>query len=96
LDELATDGARGLGALDLLRVADAAADNNIDVWLDGVAQPALSVSSTMRRDYNGSRFTFPTFNTVWFGWWQFQASNTVRDVYLDDLALSTTRVGCGN
>jgi len=73
-----------------------AADNNIDVWLDGVAQPALSVSSTNRRDYNGARFSFPTFNTIWFGWWQFQASNTVRDVYLDDLALATTRIGCGN
>jgi hypothetical protein len=71
-----------------------AADNDIDVWLDGVAQPALSVSSTSRRDYNGSRFTFPTFNTIWFGWYQFQASSTVRDIYLDDLALSTTRVGC--
>jgi len=73
-----------------------AADNNIDVWLDGVAQPALSVASTMRRDYNGARFAFPTFNTIWFGWWQFQASSTVRDVYLDDLALATTRIGCGN
>jgi hypothetical protein len=73
-----------------------AADNNIDVWLDGVAQPALSVSSTVRRDYNGSRFTFPTFNTIWFGWYQFQASSTVRDIYLDDLALSTTRIGCKN
>jgi len=73
-----------------------AADNNIDVWLDGTAQPALSVSSTTRRDYNGARFAFPTFNTIWFGWWQFQASNTVRDIYLDDLALATTRIGCGN
>jgi hypothetical protein len=73
-----------------------AADNNIDVWLDGTAQPALSVSSTTRRDYNGARFTFPTFNTIWFGWWQFQASSTVRDIYLDDLALSTSRIGCGN
>jgi hypothetical protein len=73
-----------------------AADNNIDVWLDGVAQPALSVSSTTRRDYNGSKFAFPTFNTIWFGWYQFQASSTVRDIYLDDLALSTTRIGCAN
>jgi hypothetical protein len=73
-----------------------AADNNIDVWLDGTAQPALSVSSTSRRDYNGARFAFPTFNTVWFGWWQFQASSAVRDIYLDDLALATTRIGCGN
>jgi hypothetical protein len=72
------------------------ADSNIDVWLNEVAQPALSVSATTRRDYNGSRFNFPMFNTIWFGWWQFQASPTVRDVYLDDLALSTTRIGCGD
>jgi hypothetical protein len=71
------------------------ADANIDVWLDEVPQPALSVSSQQRRDYNGSRFAFPTFNTIWFGWWLFQANNGTRDVWLDDIALASTRVGCG-
>jgi hypothetical protein len=73
-----------------------AADNNIDVWLDEVAQPALSVSSQVRRDYNGRAFAFPTFNTLWFGWWLFQANNGSRDVWLDDIALATTRIGCGD
>jgi hypothetical protein len=71
------------------------ANANIDVWLDEVAQPALSVSAEQRRDYNGSRFQFPTFNTIWFGWWLFQANNGTREVWLDDIALAPTRIGCG-
>jgi hypothetical protein len=73
-----------------------AADNNIDVWLDGVAQPALSVSSTMRRDYNnGPAFAFPTFQSIRFGWWLFQPNDGMRDVWLDDIAIAPTRIGCG-
>jgi hypothetical protein len=73
-----------------------AADNNIDVWLDGVAQPALSVSSTTRRDYNdGPAFAFPTFQSIRFGWWLFQPNDGMRDVWLDDIAIAPTRIGCG-
>jgi hypothetical protein len=72
-----------------------AADNNINVWLDGVAKPELSVS-TMVHGGTQVDFVFPTFQSVWFGWWLYQSGSTPSqfDLWLDDLALSSTRVGC--
>lgn len=72
-----------------------ATDNRITVWIDGEAQPDLTVDT---RNHGGADvdFIFPDFNTVSFGWQVFQDNPTPAafDADLDDLALSTTRVGC--
>jgi hypothetical protein len=72
-----------------------ASDSRIDVWIDGVAHPELSVS----RDSHGGNqvdFSFPTFDSIWFGWQLYQGGPTPSqfDLWLDDIALSTTRIGC--
>ena len=73
----------------------AAADNDIRVWIDSAAQTDLSVST---KNHGGSAgdFVFPTFNKIWFGWWLYQASPTPDhfDVWLDDIAISSQRLGC--
>ncbi|MFZ5896520.1 MAG: hypothetical protein ACOY0T_36030 [Myxococcota bacterium] len=73
----------------------AAADNNINIWIDGTAKPDLSVS-TKTHPNGGGDFVFPTFNTIWFGWWLYQGGTTPAqfDVWLDDIALGTKRLGC--
>ena len=72
-----------------------AMDNTVRIWIDGVAKPDLTVSTTM---HGGTQvdFVFPTFNRVWFGWWLYQAGPTPNqfDLWMDDIALATTRVGC--
>ena len=73
----------------------AASDNNIRVWIDGTAKPELSVST---KDHGGSSvdFVFPTFNKIWFGWWLYHAGPTPNefDLWFDDIAIATTRLGC--
>jgi hypothetical protein len=71
-----------------------AADNSIDVIIDGTPKPELSVS-TNSHDGNGA-FNFPTFNNIWFGWTVFQGGSAPApfNVFIDDIVLSTERVGC--
>ena len=73
----------------------AAANNAINVWIDGVAKPELSVTTTTHGGSNVD-FVLPTFNSIWFGWWLYQSGPTPNqyDVWLDDLALSTQKIGC--
>lgn len=73
----------------------AAADNTINVWLDGQAKPELTVSTT-KHGGTAVDFVFPTFDKVWFGWWLYQSGPTPNqfDVWLDDIALTTERVPC--
>lgn len=72
-----------------------AEDNRIAVWVDGVENPELTVS-TKQHGGKPVDFVFPTFDEVAFGWQLFQAGSTPPsfDVFLDDLALSTERIGC--
>ncbi len=72
-----------------------ASTSTIRVWIDGVDHPELTVSRTM---HGGTAvdLVFPAINQAWFGWWLYQANPTPAafEVWLDDLALSTTRLGC--
>ncbi|MET8576622.1 hypothetical protein [Streptomyces sp. NPDC005012] len=72
-----------------------ATDNEISVWLDGVAKPELTVST---RDHGGADadFVFPRFDTVKIGWQLYQGdpSPSAYDVRMDDIALDERRVGC--
>jgi hypothetical protein len=70
-------------------------DNQIQVWIDGEAKPELTVNT---KTHGGSAvdFVFPTFNSIWFGWWHYQSGTTPPefDLWLDDIVLATKRVGC--
>lgn len=72
-----------------------ASDNRIAVWIDGVANPELTVS-TKQHGGNQVDFVFPAFDTVKLGWALFQADPTPPsyDVLMDDIALGAQRVGC--
>ena len=72
-----------------------AATSTIEVWIDGVAKPEMTVS---RASHGGTQvdLVFPTIDTAWFGWWLYQLNPTPAtfEVWLDDLALGATRLGC--
>lgn len=72
-----------------------AADNNMNIWLDGVAKPELSVSTT-DHPLNTTPFTFPDFDRIWIGWELYQGGPTPNQftLWFDDIVLSTERVGC--
>ena len=60
-----------------------------------MAKPELGVTRTM---HGGTQvdLVFPAIDRAWFGWWLYQASPTPStfDVWLDDLALASDRLGC--
>jgi hypothetical protein len=72
-----------------------AANDEMHVWIDGAAKPALDVS-TKNHGGNAVDLTFPTFTKAWFGWWLYQANPTPAqfEIWFDDVALGTTRQGC--
>ncbi|MEU1054242.1 hypothetical protein [Streptomyces sp. NPDC005876] len=71
-------------------------DNRVAVWIDGEPQPDMTVTTT-RHGGNPVDFVLPAFDTVRIGWQLYQGNPTPDsyDLRLDDLALSTQRVGCG-
>jgi hypothetical protein len=74
-----------------------ATDNRVTVYLDGVEQSDLTVSTRQHGGTAGD-FVFPAFDRLKLGWQLYQADPTpsAYDVRMDDIALSTRRVGgCG-
>jgi hypothetical protein len=71
-----------------------ATDNRVTVYFDGVPQPDLTVS-TDQHGGTSDRFVFPTFDRLKLGWQLYQAdpSPSSYDVRMDDIALSSRRVG---
>ena len=74
----------------------ASANNEIKIWIDGEAKTELTVSTKTHTGTQGQDFVFPQFSSIWFGWWLYQSGTTPPefDVWLDDIALSTQRLGC--
>ncbi|KAI9358870.1 hypothetical protein DFJ73DRAFT_818051 [Zopfochytrium polystomum] len=70
-----------------------AADNSVTVSMDGVPQPQLTVS---QKNHGGTQvdLVFPVWNKIQMGWWNFQATTFNFQVFLDDIALSTSPIGC--
>ncbi|SNX63544.1 hypothetical protein SAMN06272735_5354 [Streptomyces sp. TLI_55] len=74
-----------------------ATDDRVTVYFDGIEQPDLTVS-TDQHGGTGDPFTFPAFDKLKIGWQLYQAdpSPSSYDLRLDDIAVSTHRVGgCG-
>ena len=71
-----------------------ATDNRVTVYFDGVLRPDLTVS-TDRHGGTTDPFVFPTFDKLKLGWQLYQAdpSPSSYDVRMDDIALSTRRIG---
>jgi hypothetical protein len=74
-----------------------ASDNRVSVWMDGRPHPDLTVDTT-HHGGNPVDFVLPRIDTVRIGWQLYQPGPTPSsyDLRLDDLALSTHRLGCAN
>ncbi|WP_327728088.1 hypothetical protein OG250_15595 [Streptomyces sp. NBC_00487] len=71
-----------------------ATDNRVTVYLNGVAQPDLTVST---KNHGGTTddFVFPTFDKLKLGWQLYQANPAPAafEMRMDDIAVSSRRVG---
>ena len=71
-----------------------ATDNRVTVYLDGVEQTTLTVSTKQHGGAPGD-FLFPDFTTLKLGWQLYQPNPAPSsyDIRLDDLTVSTHRIG---
>ncbi|MFL5307064.1 MAG: hypothetical protein ACJ8F1_17740 [Polyangia bacterium] len=72
------------------------ANNTMRLWLDGAAVPSLTVAGVGQGCVNQPAtfaWTAPTFDRLDLGWESYQADDA-RTVYIDDVVIATTKVGC--
>jgi hypothetical protein len=62
--------------------------NMFHFWSDDVARPALDTGANR---HNG--FVMPQFNSLWFGWWMYNAIEP-QDVWIDEIVVDSKPIGC--
>jgi hypothetical protein len=64
-------------------------------WWDGVEHPSLATTTT---SHGGAKvdYVVPDLKSVWVGWWLYQSGSTPDhfDVWIDEVAFDTSRIGC--
>lgn len=71
-------------------------NNTMRFWLDGTAVTSLTVAGVGQGCVNQPAtyaWTAPTFDRLDLGWESYQADDA-RTLYIDDVVVSTTKVGC--
>lgn len=71
-------------------------ENVTRFFVDGVEHPSLATSATEHGGTASADYVLPTFGSVWFGWWQYQADPEGFEVWIDEVALDDQRIGCEN
>jgi hypothetical protein len=63
---------------------------------DGVEHPSLYTSATEHGGEQAEPYELPNFASVWFGWWLYQPETVPAefDVWIDEIALDSERIGC--
>jgi hypothetical protein len=72
------------------------AANGMQMWLDGVAADDLTILGHGDGCVNAANdftWTAPTFASIDLGWESYQQDDA-RTAYIDDVVLSTTKIGC--
>lgn len=63
-------------------------------YVNGEEHPSLYTSATHHGGNQQQNYELPQFTSVWFGWWQYQSDPEPFDVWIDEVALHTERIGC--
>jgi hypothetical protein len=58
------------------------------VWWDDAERTALHSGPSRH-----GGFTMPTFNSLWFGWWMYNAQEP-QDMWIDEIAIDSKPIGC--
>ncbi|MBX7102280.1 MAG: hypothetical protein K1X89_31480, partial [Myxococcaceae bacterium] len=68
-------------------------NNETRFWWDGTEHPSLHTTPT-KHGGNSNPFILPQFTNVWLGWAEYQASTQVFELWMDEIAINSTRIGC--
>jgi hypothetical protein len=70
-------------------------ENVTRFFVDGVEHPSLATSETQHGGEDPRvKYVLPEVTSLWFGWWQYQSDPEPFDVWIDELAIDTARIGC--
>jgi hypothetical protein len=78
------------------------ARDEMQIWLDGqelddmhvVGRPTTPGSGCLGNGTNGQWLAPPAFTTLHLGWENYQTSSNDRNLWIDDVAVGTERMGC--
>jgi hypothetical protein len=78
------------------------ARSEMQLWLDGtelgdmhvVDRPTTAGSGCLGNALNGEWLAPPAFTTLHLGWENYQTSSNDRNLWIDDVAIGTERMGC--
>ncbi|HTB73867.1 MAG TPA: hypothetical protein VK762_11515 [Polyangiaceae bacterium] len=62
-------------------------------WWDGALHPSLSTTASMHGG-NSNPYLLPQFNQVWVGWQEYQTSGELFELWIDEIAIDSRRIGC--
>lgn len=65
-------------------------------WWDADEHPSLGTTATSHGGNADAQYVMPEFESVWVGWWLYQGGPTPDhyDVWIDEVAIDGTRIGC--
>jgi hypothetical protein len=63
------------------------------LWWDGVAHPSLSTTTSVHGG-NANQYLLPQFNQLWVGWQEYQTSSETFELWIDEIAIDSRRIGC--
>lgn len=74
------------------------ANNETRFWWDGVEHPSMHTTSTIHGGNQGVPYILPEFTNVKIGWMLYQApvNPTTFDIWIDEIAIDSQRIGCNN
>ncbi len=67
--------------------------NETRFYWDAKEHPSLYTSST-KHGGNANPYILPTFDTLWIGWSEYQTTTAKFELFVDEIALDTERIGC--
>ncbi len=62
-------------------------------WWDATLHSSLTTSLTVHGG-NSNPYRLPQFTSVWFGWQEYQTSTETFELWIDEIAVDTRRIGC--
>jgi hypothetical protein len=64
-----------------------------EFWWDATLHPSLTTTPAMHGG-NANPFVLPQFTSVWFGWQEYQTSTEPFELWIDEIAVDSHRIGC--
>jgi hypothetical protein len=75
------------------------AENDVtDLWWNGVLRPSLHTTATENGSSTTAEYLIPEIDTMFVGFWLYQTGTVPEefDVWIDELAIDSERIGCNN